>query len=213
MSRSPVALAETTQALTQYLDSLFRDSAPAAAAVAPLASVPAPAPAPQPEPEVDWRAAPFDALVLDLGGCHVAMRLVDVALVRPCPARLTVLPGTAPWVLGVLADADTRATVLDSSTVLEIAGVAAGSTLRSHVAVLGSGRWALAAADAGRVARVAPQDVRWRASGGARPWFAGIVIASLCPLIDAPALVAALDDGAVAPAGTTHAFRAQVSQA
>lgn len=191
-------LLDPREALTGYLDSLFRD-APALVAEAaetavtntvetptaalPQSSIATPLTAP---------ADPGRCAVIRVGRLRLALPLTELYGIRRLADRLTCLPGQPAWVLGVSGSAGERVLVVDAAMML-----ARGSVLQEysdlHLVTIAAGRWALACNGVETTVSIAAEAVRWRERREEDPWFSGVVAGELCTLIDVPALVAWLD--------------------
>lgn len=217
-SAAPLPLLEPREALTRYLDSLFRDVAvfdePVAATVSPPAPVTEPPAAlvqPESAPRADaiplqaqaqsWNG-PVTCAVLQVGDLRLAVPLVDLHGIRRPGERLCRLPTLPPWVLGVTADArEARTQVADTALLLGRA-IGQGEYPDLHVVTVAPGRWALACNGVEKTIRVENDAVRWRAQRNEDPWFAGVVAGELCALVDVAAMVTWLDtraEGAASP--------------
>ena len=156
-------------------------------------------------PTIDSLAAsgPFASLLVRVDGVRLAIPLRNLFGIRRQGNRLTRLPDSPSWMLGLLNDRNARIQVVDAAALLD-AGAGHGpraddSAAGGHVVILAKDRWGMNCETIEHVVKVDPGQVRWRANRSRRPWFAGVLPAELCTLIDVPALVAWLDRGAPSP--------------
>lgn len=201
-------LLDSREALTLYLDSLFRDAistdAHDEAATGGSGLCPRTAPAlvaSHAEPVVNALPAAVESAprvvlkgittcaVLRAGDLRLALPLADLHGIRLLNERLCRLPHLPQWMLGISAGA--RSQVVDTTALLG-AGQA-GVYAAMHVVTIAPERWALACDRVEGTIKVKPEEVRWRPHRDAEPWFAGIIAGELCPLIDVATLVEWLD--------------------
>lgn len=191
----PTQLLEPREALTGYLESLFRD-APALAeeTVAPEALEALTVARPQSTfiPPSAATSDPGRCAVIRVGTLRLALPLIELYGIRRQADRLSRLPGQPEWVLGVSAMGGDRVVVVDATMML-----ARGGTPQEypdlHLVAIAAGRWALACNGVETTISLAADAVRWRERREKVPWFAGVVAGELCTLVDVPAMIAWLD--------------------
>jgi purine-binding chemotaxis protein CheW len=200
-------LLDQREALTSYLDSLFSNAPSGADADETPASTPtvevatasqrAAAPILAVSETPDVPTAPVPCALVHVGDLRLAMPLVELHGIRRQQERLSRLPGSAEWVLGVCGSGGPRLEVVDTAALL--GGRAGHAYDELHVVIVSPGRWALACDGIEKTVTVDPSSVRWRGqrqANGADPWFAGTVTDELCPYVDVPALIQWLESGA-----------------
>lgn len=200
---------QADDALKRYLDSLLRElpESPAADAQpappsptspsAPAESERSPAPQPPPveapapiETGASEKTAPvaahFKALLFDVDGITLAVPLDRLSGVVPWNGELNSIPGTPPYVLGLLAHQDRNIRVVDAGHLLNPAAGDDGRPARSggYVVLLGDGGYGLACDRIREMVEVDPAEVRWRRGGSRRAWFAGIMTGRMCALLE-----------------------------
>ncbi len=210
-------LLEQSRALTLYLDSLFRDvpetpaleDTPVVPPLLPVAEMPrgeevapveiAEHPEP-PEPGAAFEKTPFTCLRIGMGDLQLAVPMSSLFGIRRLPDKPIRLPGSPPWVLGMLGGGDEKVQVVDLAALLGSSGdVDATPEAPRHAVIVADGRWAIACDAAGRSLRVDPALVRWSGGHARLPWLAGIVAGELCTLLDPKGLAAWLDRAGAEP--------------
>ena len=197
-------LLEQSQALTLYLDSLFRDMppqseeapAPAEITALPASDMASPDRSEPLPPGSGFEKLPFSCLLIGMGDVRLAVPMSSLFGIRRMPEKPVRLPGSPPWVVGMLGGGDDKVQVVDLAALLSSDGAAglpqAGTR---HAVIIAEGRWAIGCEAASRTLRVDPVLVRWSGGNARRPWLAGIVPGELCTLLDVQALVTWLDRG------------------
>jgi chemotaxis signal transduction protein len=130
-------------------------------------------------------ASAFQVLSFRIGDRRFAVPLLALHSVVRLEQRPRLLPGQGAWQIGCLRYRDQTVVVIDLARLLGLAG--ADGPPR-YLLVLDGGRLALACDALGEVDRVEPAAVRWRRPGAAVQWLAGVVVGSLCLLLDAAAI-------------------------
>lgn len=175
-------------------------TAPASPVPAVAVNLQASVAAQTPEPRPDWASAPFPCLLLKVQGLLLALPLVKLNRILPWD-KPTLIPGYAPWLLGVLHQAgqahnlkvvDTAALVMPE----RVSQAASSGPGYQHIVMIGDGEWGLTCEDVSSVITIDPAKVRWRTNRTKRPWLAGTVIEHLCALLDAERLAEMLSAGA-----------------
>lgn len=194
-------LLDPREALTGYLDSLFRDAPAIAAQTAAINTVETPTAALPQSSTAAPLSAPADpgrCAVIRVGKLRLALPLTELYGIRRLADRLSCLPGQPAWVLGVAGAAGERVLVVDATMMLARGGVPQEYS-DLHLVTIAAGRWALACSGVESTVSIAAEAVRWRERREEDPWFAGVVAGELCTLIDVPAMVAWLDARAAQP--------------
>lgn len=195
MRSTPTRLLDPREALTGYLESLFRDAPASATETAATTTVETPAAAQPPSSPVTPPAAPADpgrCAVVRVGDLRLALPLTELYGIRRQADRLPCLPGLPAWVLGVSGAAGDRVLVVDAAMLMARGGVPREYP-DLHLVTIAAGRWALACNGVETTIPIAAGEVRWRERREEDPWFAGVVAGELCTLIDVQAMVAWLD--------------------
>jgi purine-binding chemotaxis protein CheW len=145
-----------------------------------------------------WADGEFQALLFSVGGLNLAVPLVTLHSVLPWPEQgVTPMPNQPDWCFGLLRYRERNVRVVDTGTMVIPPDRKAAVPVEppQHILIVGDGDWGLACNTIGSVVRLGAEDVRWRASGGQRPWLAGTVLAHLCALIDTQAFAQMLAAG------------------
>jgi len=187
-----------TQALTLYLEGLFREAADDPAEEESTAEL---KPAPVASATAGILASsipiqPVTCALVKVGELRLAMPLIHLCGVRRPSGQLCRVPEQPRWSLGITTGgSDGQIQVVDTAKLL---GRAHAPThyFDLHIVIVAPERWGLACDGVEKLVRVAASDVRWRAQRDNDPWFAGVVSGELCSFIDVPALVTWLDAGA-----------------
>ncbi len=221
-------LLDPEQAISSYLDGLFTEEAArdttntaqlAAVSANPVAAriqsealsqlfsaAPLLATADDPPTSTDTvgpyqSSIPMQVILLELAGLKLALPLHELNGILRHPPKLSQIPCSAPWVLGVHATGGRNIQVVDSTALLlperyrqENHG---GMDRTQHLIVLiGNGEWGLDCLAASNVIELQPEQVNWRPDRSRRPWLAGTVREHLCALLDTSAFVSWLERGA-----------------
>lgn len=201
MRSTPTRLLDPREALTGYLESLFRDAPADAAETASITPVETPAAAQPPASIVTPPAVPADpgrCAVIRIGDLRLALPLTELCGIRRQAQRPSRLPGQPAWVLGIAGASGDRVLVVDAAMLMARGGVP-GEYPDLHLVTIAAGRWALACNGVESTIPIAAGAVRWRERREEDPWFAGVVADELCTLIDVPAMVAWLEARVTAP--------------
>lgn len=167
------------------------------ATVAPCTST-ALVPYAAPEPNVpSWAQCEFQALLFEVGGLTLAIRLVELNGIDAWDDSITPMPGHAPWFLGVLTRRGRYVKVIDPyhMVVPKHRRDAARAARPSRIVLIGGGDWGLACDKIARVVRLGAENVRWRRVRNQRPWLLGMVKEHVCALVDAAEFADALERG------------------
>lgn len=195
MRPTPTQLLDPREALTGYLESLFRDAPAAAGETVTSRALETPTTAGPKSTFVPPSAAPSDpgrCAVIRLGTLRLALPLSELYGIRRQADRLSRLPGQPAWVLGVSGMGGDRVVVVDTAMMLARGG-APQEYPDLHLVTIAAARWALACNGVETAISLAANAVRWRERREEDPWFAGVVADELCTLVDVPAMIAWLD--------------------
>ncbi|GAB7529740.1 chemotaxis protein CheW [Pseudomonas sp. 3A(2025)] len=163
----------------------------------PLGLIVPPPPAGSQRP--DWAAEPFECLLFDVAGLTLAVPLVCLGAIYPLDGQeLTPLFGQPDWFLGILPCQAGNLKVLDTARWImpERYRDDFRQGLQYVISVQGY-EWGLAVHQVSRSLRLDPNEIKWRAQRGHRPWLAGTVIEHMCALVDVAELAELIASGAV----------------
>jgi purine-binding chemotaxis protein CheW len=184
----PPALMPAGEALAAYLGGLLSDSpqgagsehAPAASVLdAPPAITPSAAPA---DTAVPWgEGERRQCLLFRVAAVTLAVPLIGLAEVLPCPARVTRLPRMPPGLAGLFRNRERQVALVDT---LHLLSLGPGPQPWRYALVLEGGRWALACHALGGTRVLGPAQVQWRPRREQRPWLLGRVREGLQTVVD-----------------------------
>lgn len=206
----PTRIAEHDEALRSLLDSLLaevpREALPAAESAPSAGSVTEPATGPATRPAVPplnepgptpltrseapaWAVRGFQALLVRMGDARFAIPLLMMRSVAPLPGRCTAVPGQPDWHRGVVRYRERAVVMVELGPLI---GVDVRCADPRYLIAIGDGGEALICDALDDAPVVAPGEVRWTASARAPTWFAGLLVAQMCVLLDAQAISASI---------------------
>lgn len=162
-----------------------------------MGQIPPPPPATDSRPE--WAEEPFECLLFDVAGLTLAVPLVCLGAIYSLEGQeLTPLFGQPDWFLGILSCQAGNLKVLDTArwVMPDRYREDFKQGLQYVISVQGY-EWGLAVHQVSRSLRLDPQEIKWRAQRGHRPWLAGTVIEHMCALLDVAQLAELIASGAV----------------
>lgn len=139
----------------------------------------------------------FQALFFDVAGLTLAVPLTHLGgihnLEKPSP-----LFGKPDWYMGVMVHREEKLNTVD--TARWVMPERYNNNLKEslnyqYLIMLGESHWGLACEKLINTVTLKPDDVKWRAERGKRPWLAGMVKEKMCALLDISQLVDMLDKG------------------
>ncbi len=219
------ALVEQKQALSNYLDALFRElpviepepiATPVAdeVVVAKVAATDLPkepvvasseevtaqaAENEEPVPVYFQPTAPFQVLFFSLGKLNLAVPLEHLSgVLKVADEKVTPIPGYAEWHLGLMKYHGATVSVIDTAKLIMPAhrqDVVQDQRKYRYFILLGERRWGLGCHAIAEVVKLDPGEVKWRKSRTLQPWLAGTVINKMCALIDVDGFLKLLSKG------------------
>ncbi|BAP44204.1 CheW domain-containing protein [Pseudomonas sp. StFLB209] len=183
--------------VVEALESAIARAEPVAELNTRLDQSPPPPPATDGRP--DWAAEPFECLLFDVAGLTLAVPLVCLGAIYSLEGQeLTPLFGQPDWFLGILPCQAGNLKVLDTArwVMPDRYREDFRQGLKYVISVQGY-EWGLAVHQVSRSLRLDPQEIKWRAQRGHRPWLAGTVIEHMCALLDVAQLAELIASGAV----------------
>ena len=190
MKKKDNNLLNPEQAVESYLDTLLQEVSEQQVKAEPLAlkdnivllpdleipevvdqeeSVPEPKPLQepetQPEPElVSERRQdftyPIQCLMFKVAGTQLSVPLIEMGSVLPWTDKMTQIPSSQSWSLGVLQHRGRNIRVVDTAGLLKIRTQSASGDAK-HILVFGDGDWALSCDFLGEVVKVESNDIQW----------------------------------------------------
>jgi len=139
----------------------------------------------------------FQALFFDVAGLTLAVPLTHLGgihnLEKPSP-----LFGKPNWYMGVMVHREEKLNTVDTARWVmpeRYDNDLEESLNYQYLIMLGESHWGLACEKLINTVTLKPDDVKWRAERGKRPWLAGMVKEKMCALLDISQLVDMLDKG------------------
>jgi len=139
----------------------------------------------------------FQALFFDVAGLTLAVPLTHLGgihnLEKPSP-----LFGKPDWYMGVMVHREEKLNTVDTARWVmpdRYDDDLEDSLNYRYLIMLGESHWGLACEKLINTVTLKPEDVKWRAERGKRPWLAGMVKEKMCALLDISQLVDMLDKG------------------
>lgn len=139
----------------------------------------------------------FQALFFDVAGLTLAVPLTHLGgihnLEKPSP-----LFGKPNWYMGVMVHREQKLNTVDTARWVmpeRYDNDLEDSLNYQYLIMLGESPWGLACEKLINTVTLKPDDVKWRAERGKRPWLAGMVKEKMCALLDISQLVDMLDKG------------------
>lgn len=194
---APVVVEVAVQAAPEIAEPVQALVEPVAELNKPLGLIVPPPPAGSQRPQ--WAAEPFECLLFDVAGLTLAVPLVCLGAIYPLDGQeLTPLFGQPDWFLGILPCQAGNLKVLDTARWImpERYRDDFRQGLQYVISVQGY-EWGLAVHQVSRSLRLDPNEIKWRAQRGHRPWLAGTVIEHMCALVDVAELAELIASGAV----------------
>jgi purine-binding chemotaxis protein CheW len=136
------------------------------------------------EPPV-WARNGFRALLFRIGDLDFAIPLLMLRAVARLELPLRQVPQQPAWHRGVTHYRGDALAVADLGVLL---GIAAGCEAPRYLLLLGDGRVAIGCDALGEAPGLDAGAVRWRRGGDDKAWFAGLLSAQMCVLLDATAI-------------------------
>ncbi|WP_319781806.1 chemotaxis protein CheW [Oceanisphaera sp. IT1-181] len=134
----------------------------------------------------------FQVLFFEVAGMTFAVPLTYLGGIYQV-SKLTSLFGKPHWFAGVQTERDRQIYAVDTAR-----WAMPGHTAKeeyAYLVTLGESRWGLGCHQLEGTALLTRDQVKWRATPGARPWLAGMVKEKMCALLHVDALIALLEQG------------------
>lgn len=144
----------------------------------------------------DWSEKPFQTLLFDVGGLTLALPLIKLGGIHRINDDITPLFGKPNWFMGLTPGIEGNINVVDTARWVmpdkyqqaEEAGLD-----YEFVILLGDSNWGIACSTVHNAISLSPDNIRWRATTGKRPWLAGMLIDEMCALLDVDTLINLLE--------------------
>lgn len=133
-----------------------------------------------------WGQDEFSALLFYIQGQALAIPVLDLAGVEPCPARITPIPGQPVWHMGVLQFRGGKMIAVDLSQVLGLQSVESAGKRGCYLLAVDGGHFGFRCDAVPEPLRIDPETVRWSKSGteGGSGLLAGMLSKQMCPLLN-----------------------------
>ena len=132
----------------------------------------------------EWARNEFNSLMFRVNGQLLAIPVLELAGVTPCPEHITPMPGQPAWHMGVLEYRGSKMVAVDLSKVLDVRETAETAARECFLLAVGEGRYGLRCDAMPEPIRVDPRDVRWSHDIEGRGMLAGILSKQMCPLLN-----------------------------
>ena len=137
----------------------------------------------------NWAQERFEILLVEVGGLKLAVPLQSLGQIQPMDGELTPLFGQSDWFMGLQkTPMGNVKTVNTAKFVMPERYQEQGQEQLSYVVSINGSDWGLAVDAIDQPTIIDPDQIRWRAKRGERPWMAGTVKDHMCVLLDIPAL-------------------------
>lgn len=134
-----------------------------------------------------WAQAPFEVLIVDIGGLHLAIPLITLTQISPIDDKLHAPFGQASWLLGLQKTHKGMTKLVDTAELIMPERPNPVDNYR-YALTIADTDWAMAVDAIHQPFVIEPEAIRWRPRREQRPWMAGTVKDHLCVLIDIPTL-------------------------
>lgn len=125
---------------------------------------------------------PLQCLMFKVSGNQLSIPLIDMGSVLPWGAKLTTLPHTPDWFLGLLIHRDENVRVVNTAKFMNIPEISQDDDSR-HILVFGNESWAITCDSLGDVIKLNEKDVKWTRKGVSNLML-GTIKSSLAILLD-----------------------------
>lgn len=139
----------------------------------------------------------FQALFFEVAGLTLAVPLITLGGIHRLE-KVGSLIGKPAWFQGVMLLREQKINVVDTAmwVMPEKYDQNLAETLHyQYLIMLGDSAWGLASDKLVNTITLSKDEVKWRETGGKRPWLAGMVKERMCALIDVYQLIAMLNNG------------------
>ncbi|PKM11702.1 MAG: chemotaxis protein CheW [Gammaproteobacteria bacterium HGW-Gammaproteobacteria-3] len=136
----------------------------------------------------EWAQHEFQAIFFKVGPLILATPLTELSRTLKFGRVITKIPKQPSWFMGLLEDQGKKIGILDTSQLILGKSKSLNRDLIEQpfksMLVTQDGNWALACDEVLSIAKVTPEQVRWRTDRQSRPWLIGTVIEELTAVID-----------------------------
>lgn len=126
---------------------------------------------------------PLQCLMFSVAGNQLSIPLINMGSVLAWDGRLTMLPGSPDWFLGILQHRDLNVRVADTAKIIQIDKNTEQLPGAQHILVFGDDNWAITCDNLGDVIKLNEDEVKWTKQGS-RSLSLGTIKDSLAILLD-----------------------------
>ena len=134
---------------------------------------------------------PLQCLMFSVADNELSIPLIKLGGVIPWGGRLTLLPDSPEWFLGLMKYRDGNIKVADTASVIEIYETKARQSDSRHILVFGEDSWAITCDKLGDVIKLNKDDIQWTKQEG-KGLALGTIKDSLAILLDPAKILAKL---------------------
>lgn len=142
-----------------------------------------------------WAEAEFSSLMFQVNGQTLAIPVLELSGVAPCPEIITPMPGQPAWHMGVLEYRGRKMVAVDLTKVLGLRDLADSVARGCYLLAVDDGRYGLRCDSIPEPIKVDPDDVRWSHAADGQGLLAGILSKQMCPLLNIDNVLAQLRRG------------------
>ena len=132
-------------------------------------------------------------LTLEVGGLNLATPLSALSGVVSYPDAISSLGGQPSWFLGLFQHQGRKIGIVDMGGLIHSEQTSYKRILTtkpySNILLLKGGKWGMACDAVGQIIRPLDGEVKWRDTGGSRPWLMGTVTNPSAALVDLQNLI------------------------
>ncbi len=126
---------------------------------------------------------PLQCLMFSVCGNQLSIPLIKMGSVLTWGGRLTMLPGSPDWFLGILKHRELNVKVADTAKIIQINSCKEQQPDTQHILVFGDDNWAITCDTLGNVVNLKEQDVKW-SKQNSNTFSLGTIKHSLATLLD-----------------------------
>jgi len=125
---------------------------------------------------------PVQCLMFRVAGNQLSIPLINMDSVVTRGKKLTLLPGSPDWFLGILQHREMNVKVVDTAKILQVNSKQQHAEYQ-HILVFGDDNWAITCDKLGEIIKLNEDDVKWTKQGS-KNLFLGTIKQSLSILLD-----------------------------
>lgn len=144
-----------------------------------------------------WAERPFQVLTFEIAGVLYAVPLSALNGIVPMPSRLTRVPTTIPWFIGLFRNRDINVKVIDVEKLWQSEATVKPREWndQAFIVLIDEGRFGFVVHCVKTILKVSQDDVQWRHQPGLNGVLRGNIVANMASLIDIGALIDGLHAG------------------